>query len=138
MWTYFRIYTILPPHFYEALKEFNETQETPLWLVHGIWSPEEQLIGEDHKENDAFTPAIREKFMQEIIDAVRASNGDLNRPAKPGHASVVYNHDVSPYIMSWLVGTEWFLRGKMNGLRSRGTRWTSYCQENGGINGSIV
>lgn len=28
-----RVYTILPPHFYETLHEFNSTREDPLWLV---------------------------------------------------------------------------------------------------------
>lgn len=42
-----RVYTILPPHFYEALYEFNSTREDTLWLIQGIWSPEEELIGAD-------------------------------------------------------------------------------------------
>ena len=31
-----RVYTILNPDFYEALKEFNSTREDPLWLIQGV------------------------------------------------------------------------------------------------------
>lgn len=40
-----RIYTIHQPVFYEALVEFNQKHaEDPLYLIQGIWSPEEALI----------------------------------------------------------------------------------------------
>jgi hypothetical protein len=31
-----RVYMILSPHFYEALREFNSTREDPLWLIQGV------------------------------------------------------------------------------------------------------
>ena len=45
-----RVYTILEPEFYEALEDFNAGRgEDPLWLIQGVWSPEEELIGEDEE-----------------------------------------------------------------------------------------
>ena len=103
-----RVYTILPPHFYEALLEFNSNQSEPLWLVQGIWPPEEDLIGSDGKGRDAFDPVIVAQFSSEIADAVRVVHGNLVRPARPGHGSGDYRADVSPYLLGWLVGHEWY------------------------------
>ncbi len=103
-----RVYTILDPVFYEAFKEFNSGQEEPLWLVQGVWSPEEQLIGENEEGRNAYDPDIVKTFEGEISDAVAAVHGDANLPDRPGHASGRYRSDVSEYILGWMVGTEWF------------------------------
>ena len=103
-----RVYTILPPHFYEALDEFNRNRTEPLYLMQGIWSPEEELIGADGKGNDAYSAAITNKFTGEIKDIVKVIHGDAVLPAKPGHASGTYRTDVSKYMVGWLVGTEWY------------------------------
>ena len=101
-----RIYTILPPYFYEALAEFNAGRPDPLYFFQGIWSPEEELYA-DGLGTDAFDPHITETFQNEIRDAVRAVHGDLNRRYKEGHASGRFRHDVSPYLLGYIVGTEW-------------------------------
>jgi hypothetical protein len=44
-----RVYTIMEPEFYQALLEFNQNQAEPLWLVQGIWSPEEELARISHQ-----------------------------------------------------------------------------------------
>ena len=103
-----RVYTILDPEFYEAFREFNSGQEEPLWLVQGIWSPEEELIGEDEKGRDAYTPEIMETFEAEISDAVSVVHGDADLPERPGHASGRYGADVSEYMLGWMLGTEWY------------------------------
>jgi hypothetical protein len=103
-----RVYTILPPHFYEALEEFNSTRADPLWLIQGVWSPEEELTGEDELGRDAYTPEITEKFENEISDAVHVVHGDANLPETFGHASGEFETDVSRYMLGWMVGTEWY------------------------------
>jgi hypothetical protein len=55
---FLRVYTILEPEFYEALADYNADREDPLLLMQGIWSPEEELIGEDEAGRDAYTPEI--------------------------------------------------------------------------------
>lgn len=102
-----RVYTILPPDFYDALAEFNASQLEPLWLLQGIWPPDEELTGADGNGKDAFNASITAQFRAEISDAVRAVHGDLIRPARPGHASGRYSADVSAYILGWLAGCEW-------------------------------
>ena len=103
-----RVYTIMSPVFYEALLEFNASQPVPLWLVQGIWPPEKDLIGPDEKGRDAFIPAITSEFRAEIVDAVRVIHGDIDRSARPGHASGRYRANVSEYLLGWLVGAEWY------------------------------
>ncbi len=103
-----RVYTILNPEFYDAFIEFNSTREKPLWLIQGVWSPEEELTGEDLEGRDAYTPEITEIFQGEIRDAVRVVHGDADLPERPGHASGRFRSDVSKYVLGWVVGTEWF------------------------------
>ena len=103
-----RVYTILPPHFYEALYEFNSTREDTLWLIQGIWSPEEKLIGDDEMGQNAYDTDITEQYHREISNAVRAVHGDAYIPQSFGHASGEYETDVSEYMLGWMVGTEWY------------------------------
>lgn len=103
-----RVYTILNPDFYEALAEFNSGRKDPLWLMQGVWSPEEKLIGEDQKGRNAYRDDITGEFRNEIRNTVRAVNGDANLPDRPGHASGRFDSDVSEYVLGWMVGTEWF------------------------------
>lgn len=103
-----RVYTILNPEFYEALREFNSTREEPLWLIQGIWSPEEELTGEDLEGRDAYDEEITNIFRGEIRDAVNVVHGDADIPERPGHASGRFRADVSEYMLGWIVGTEWF------------------------------
>lgn len=99
-----RVYTILPPHFYKALLDHNKTSEKKLWLVQGIWSPEEEL----NSKLNAYLPEITDKFHNEIALAVSAVYGDGEIPPSPGKASGSYSSDVSPYLLAWMLGTEWY------------------------------
>ncbi|MGG1555115.1 hypothetical protein [Paenibacillus ferrarius] len=101
-----RVYTIMMPEFYEALAKYNmKHQKDPLFFLQGIWSPEEQLI----EGQDAFDPKIKSKFEQEIKDAVAAVYGKTTLMPEPhsGKAGGVYKYNAGPYLMGWIVGTEW-------------------------------
>ncbi|MCP4963522.1 MAG: hypothetical protein GY925_30175 [Actinomycetia bacterium] len=98
-----RIYTVQPPHFYEELLGYNEAHpEDPLYLVHGVWVPEE-LLGE---HRDTFHPEVLELVRVDIEDAVRALHGDVVLPERRGYASGTYTADVSPWVASWAFGIE--------------------------------
>jgi hypothetical protein len=103
-----RIYTILDPEFYDAFRDFNSTREDPLWLIQGVWSPEEELIGPDQEGRDAYDPKITATFKQELRDAAHVVHGDADLPERPGHASGRFRSDVSEYMLGWMIGTEWF------------------------------
>ncbi|MED1874448.1 hypothetical protein [Brevibacillus borstelensis] len=99
-----RIYTIHQPVFYEALVEFNQKHaEDPLYLIQGIWSPEEALI----EKKDAFLPEIRKEFRDEIEAAVGAVYGDATIPERKGKASGTYTANAGQYLLAWHIGTEW-------------------------------
>lgn len=99
-----RVYTIMPPYFYEALVTFNRKHaDTPLYLMQGIWSPEEKLI----ELKDAYMPELKAEFEEEIVHAVAAVYGKTTIPAKPGKASGKYKANAGPYLIGWHLGTEW-------------------------------
>jgi hypothetical protein len=98
-----RIYTVQPPHFYEELKAYNEAHpEHPLYLVHGVWIPEEEFGA----TTNLFAPEVRDGFQRDIADAVDVIHGDAVLPDRSGYASGVYTADVSPWLMSWALGIE--------------------------------
>lgn len=99
-----RIYTVLPPEFYTALIDHNKEAKEKLWLIQGIWSPEEELI----EELDAYLPEITEKFHREIDMVVCAVYGLGEILPTPGKASGNYTQSVAPYLLAWMVGTEWY------------------------------
>lgn len=102
-----RIYTILPPVFYEALAEYNYDKEKPLYFFQGIWSSEEAWIDANGKGNDAFKESITTAFQKEIQNAVNAVHGNVTIPPVRGHASGEYRTNASPYLLGWITGTEW-------------------------------
>jgi hypothetical protein len=97
-----RVYTILPPHFYDALAAYDEAHaDRPIHLLHGVWIPEEELL----RGRDAF--AVLDDWKRELTDAVAVVHGDAELPPRPGHASGRYRTDVSKWVMGWSVGVEW-------------------------------
>jgi hypothetical protein len=96
-----RVYTIHPPHFYQALAEHNRTHpDRPLWLVHGVWTelpPRHDF--DDPEWNERFTDA-----MHHVVDLVHGRADILPRP---GHASGFYTADVSRWTLAYILGREW-------------------------------
>jgi len=99
-----RVYTVLPPWFYEELARYNRLNPgAPIYLVQGVWIPEEEF----YTTLDLYSPAVRVTFKQEITDAVGAVHGDLVRADLRGHASGTYTADVSPWLLAYSIGVEW-------------------------------
>lgn len=98
-----RIYTILPPDFYRALVDHNQSAKNKLWLVQGIWSPEDELIS----RQNAYLSSINQEFNNEIDNAVRAVYGRGEIPPSPGKAGGDYSSSAAPYLLAWIVGSEW-------------------------------
>jgi len=73
-----RIYTTLSPDFYASLKEFNDAEmaagRKPLLVLHGIWSPEEEL-NDDEAGTDAFRTDLTNHFYRNIESVVGAVHG---------------------------------------------------------------
>ncbi|MEH7306568.1 hypothetical protein [Neobacillus drentensis] len=98
-----RIYTLHPPQFYEAFYEYNKIAKKPLFLFHGTWVNEENLI----RTQDAFAKVNLDDAKLEIKNMIDIIHGKADIPDRPGHASGVYKNDISKYVLGIIVGTEW-------------------------------
>ncbi|MCD5325876.1 MULTISPECIES: hypothetical protein [Pontibacillus] len=99
-----RVYTLHPPGFYRALKNYNEEADEPIYVFHGAWVDEEPL----ERHLDSFHEENTESFKNEISTLVDVIHGNATVEEKPGHASGVYNADISEYVIGWIIGIEWY------------------------------
>lgn len=98
-----RVYTILPPDFYDALLQYNESASNPLYILQGVWVNEEDIA----KVLDAHNPIIKDNFKNDIKKTIDLLHGNAIIPKNSGHASGSYKSDVSKYVMAWVLGIEW-------------------------------
>lgn len=88
-----RVYTIMPPRFYEELVAYNQAHaDAPLYLVQGVWIPEEAFLA----GHDLFAPEVHAGSRQELEDAVAAVHGDFSRVRRRGVAWGARTADTSP------------------------------------------
>jgi hypothetical protein len=96
-----RVYTLLPPEFYQALATHNALSGArKLWLIQGVWA--ELPAGSDFADPDYVA-----EFERDIAGVIDAVHGDLVTPPRPGHASGVYQTDASSSLLALVVGREW-------------------------------
>jgi hypothetical protein len=99
-----RVYTVHPPHFYRALRDWNLAHpDSALWLVHGVWT---ELPPGEHEENYD-DPAWHAAFLAEMRDVVDLIHGHAAIPHRPGHAGGMYEADVSRWTLGYILGREW-------------------------------
>lgn len=98
-----RVYTILKPDFYEALYEYNKNAVNPIYVMHGVWVNEEDIIN----LKDAYNPKIMDRFKGDIKSVIDIIHGNCTLKEERGHASGVYTRDVSKYFTGWILGIEW-------------------------------
>ena len=96
-----RVYTILPPAFYRALKTWNEAHpDRALWLLHGVWT-------EPPPRADYDAPGWKTDFRSEMRRVVDLVHGHALIAARPGHAFGRYESDVSDHVLGVIIGREW-------------------------------
>ncbi len=96
-----RIYTVLPPEFYEAFAQYNINHSNkPLYILQGVWADEAD-------SNDYFDKNYIEKFQKEIKDVIDVIHGNAVIQERPGHASGTYARNISKYVIGILLGREW-------------------------------
>ena len=99
-----RVYTVHPPHFYAALRDWNLAHTSqPLWLIHGVWA--EPPPGKKEEKYD--DPQWLARFQREMQRVVSLVHGDATIPPSPGHASGAYRADVSVWTLGYIIGREW-------------------------------
>ena len=116
-----RVYTIHPPGFYEALYEHNRFAENPIYLFHGVWVNEEVFL----EKKNAYDPAVMNDFKEEIQRIIDLIHGNADLEERVGHASGKYVHDLSPYLLGWIIGVEWDPEGVV-GTNEKNPNKTSY------------
>ncbi len=96
-----RLYTILPPEFYRALRGWNlQHPDSLLWLVHGVWT--------ELPPDDAFdAPRFENEFRSEMHRVVDLIHGHAQLAVRPGHAHGRYDADVAPWTLAYIIGREW-------------------------------
>jgi peptidoglycan/xylan/chitin deacetylase (PgdA/CDA1 family) len=117
-----RIYTILPPEFYQAFARYNFlNSHQPLWLLQGVWAD----IPEEGNYYDAEYMA---RFQREIKDAIDVIFGKATIKKRPGHASGTYNRNISEYTLGLILGREWEPKTvmKTNALNQERTRYSGF------------
>ncbi|HKV71681.1 MAG TPA: hypothetical protein VJN62_10555, partial [Gemmatimonadales bacterium] len=96
-----RLYTVHPPVFYQALREWNLAHpDQVLWLIQGVWA-------EPPPRNDYDDPVWRSAFLAEVRHVVDLIHGHALVAARPGHAYGRYDADVSAHTLAFLIGREW-------------------------------
>ncbi len=96
-----RVYTVLPPHFYRALRAWNLSNPTrPLWLVQGVWTE----LPPEHDFDDAHWKSSFRAEMRNVVDLL---HGAAELPPRRGHASGRYDADVSRWTAAYIIGREW-------------------------------
>lgn len=94
-----RIATVHPPAFYQQLAAHNRADpERPLYLMQGVYPPDEPA--------DTFDRAGTSAFQQEVRDAAGAVAGDLARDPRAGRAGGTWTADVTPWLLGWIIGAE--------------------------------
>ncbi|MEV6634067.1 hypothetical protein AB0M54_25280 [Actinoplanes sp. NPDC051470] len=98
-----RVYTIHPPAFYQELARHNRANpDRPLYLMQGVYFPDESYVGKRNLYDKAVTDAMK----GEIRDASNAVAGALTRAQARGRASGTWDTDVTPWLAGWIVGVE--------------------------------
>lgn len=103
-----RVYTIQTDDFYSAFYEYNTQRvqrgEEPLYLLQGVWV-------NDYVQNshiDALDAAFKEKLIDDTlltVDVIHGRRVILQSNTYMG--SGVYLHDVSPWVLGYVLGVEW-------------------------------
>ncbi len=99
-----RVYTIHPPHFYRAVASWNRSHpERPVWLLHGVWT---ELPPGEHESNysDSTWNSAFRREMERVVDLL---HGRAAIQPRPGHASGLYDVDVSRWTLGYILGREW-------------------------------
>lgn len=96
-----RLYTILPPGFYRAVRQWNAGHpQQALWLVHGVWA--------EPPPNDNYDDSLwKADFRAEMRRVVDLLHGHAVLPARLGHAFGRYTADVSDHVLAVIIGREW-------------------------------
>ncbi len=99
-----RIYDLMPPAFYDAVRYYNEENPTaPIYLVQGVRLPDTTYA---EGEKTLFDDRVDSSFRAQGLDVVAAVHGDLAYAQTDDQLPPVWESDVSPWVVAWILGQE--------------------------------
>ncbi len=100
-----RVYTIQNDTFYDAFYEYNKNNESPLYMIHGVWVND--YIQNSHR--DAYSEEFYDTFLDDskiMVDVIHGKRKlNLGRVASAGHGT--YKNDISDWVIGYILGVEW-------------------------------
>ena len=93
-----RVYTILPPAFYQALAAHNRSAAQPIWLIQEIWVHDEA--------QDLYDPELEREFVDTLKFTIDLLHGRGDVPFRSGAQFGLYTADVSRWVIGLAVGRE--------------------------------
>lgn len=97
-----RLNTIFNDEFYNALYDFNKNHDTKLYLIQGI-NLDSYALNSHH---DGFSSAFYGELITQAENAVDVIHG-RKKLALSKHGKGTYKHDISEYVLGYIVGSEW-------------------------------
>ena len=98
-----RVYTILSPAFYEAVYEYNQNQDSPLYILQGLWL--DDYIQNSHR--DAYDPDFIDAILADAHIMIDVVHGKRKIAFNPDHGYGTYKKDISPWVIGYILGVEW-------------------------------
>ena len=97
------IYTIYDDDFYNALYNYNQNHQKPLYFMQGIQVSEYA----NNNRNDAYGNDFYQSLKEDAISAVDVVHGRKIISTNKMKGSGTYFHDVSSYLLGYMIGNEW-------------------------------
>lgn len=102
-----RVYTLLQDDFYNAFYTYNRQREAlrqePLWLIHGVWVNDYM----QYSHRDAYDEELLDVLLNDCKSLVDVIHGQRVLSLGEGLGSGSYFHDVSPWVIGYIIGVEW-------------------------------
>lgn len=100
-----KIGTVYHQEFYDALYEFNEQNDEPLYLLQGIRPSESDALW----DKDGYHPEFIDRLQRDARKAVDVIHGRKISLNDTRTGNGLFVKDVSPWVLGFLVGDEWNL-----------------------------
>lgn len=100
-----RVYNVQSSEFYNALYNYNQNNESPLYLLQGV--PVNDYVQFSHR--DSFDEEFMDSFLENAKAAIDVIHGrkkiQLGRGANS--ASGTFKKDISDFVIGYILGTDW-------------------------------
>lgn len=98
-----RVFTIMPPQFYKAFYDYNQTSGKKLYLIQGIWFSEDYMTD----PGDCFKGEVIAEFERNAKKITDVIHGEGSYVHYSDRDKEQYIYDVSQYTMGYILGLEW-------------------------------